>query len=259
MTNRANDRDRKADAALGEIDSIPGESDESYAIAAAAVAAAHVKADAALPPHLAARIAADADAFFARDGHGTSTTAAGAQVIVMPVAAGEPSARVDYARWGGWIAAAACLVIVVTQSIGLRASNATGAANALNDASTATDRIALHAVKGAPFGAIDAAADVTWNAHTRRGTLYPRGLPPNRAGEAYEAWIATRSPQGEALVPIGYFAVSGGARSPAAAEVLVQSPIAIDTPERVVITIERPGGVLVSPSATIVLEGAFGR
>jgi hypothetical protein len=256
---RGREAELRADHALGELDAagraeldgLAGERrDDSYDLAAAASALAFgIRATTPLPEHLAKKIMAGADAYLdagpadaPRDAK--STTAAGAQVIVMPLASGDRAARVDYVRWGGWVAAAACLVIAATQAMAPRA--------AASGSSSDSTHVAL--VAGADASGAAASGELAWSPSDQRGTLQARGLAPNGPGEEYEAWIVDSNRDGEVAVPLAHFAAGGGEVS-----VDVRSPLQIAAARRLVVTVERAGGVLVSKRSRIALEGAFER
>jgi hypothetical protein len=263
---RAREAELRADHALGAVDASDRaelgalareRQDESYDLAAAAAALAFgIRATTPLPEHLAKKVMAGADAYLdanldpaaPRADAGSiskSTTAAGAQVIVMPLASGEERReRVDYARWGGWVAAAACLVIAVMQGIAPRGSAAGNPAQ--------STRVAL--VAGSDASGTVASGELAWVASDERGTLRVRGLAPSAPGEEYEAWIVDSTRDGEVAVPLGHFA-AGGSET-----VLdVRSPVQIAAARRLVVTVERAGGVLVSKRSRVALEGAFER
>jgi hypothetical protein len=261
---RAREAELRADQALGAVDASDraeldalarGRQDESYDVSAAAAALAFgIRATTPLPEHLAKKVMAGAEAYLdaqvTRAGaqrDAKSTTAAGAQVIVMPLASGqrgEREERVDYARWGGWVAAAACLVIAVMQWIAPRGSAAGNPADAM--------RVAL--VAGGDASGTVASGELVWVASDQRGTLRARGLAPSAPGEEYEAWIVDSTRGGEVAVPLGHFA-AGGSET-----VLdVRSPVQIAAARRLVVTVERAGGVLVSKRSRVALEGAFER
>jgi hypothetical protein len=252
----------RADQALGQLDAADRAEfdalarerrDDSYDLAAAAAALAFGIRDVSpLPDHLAKGVMAGADAYLdARAprglpaGDAKSTTAAGAQVIVMPLAPEERRAPVDYARWGGWVAAAACLVIAAMQAIAPRGPAAGGSPSE-------GTRVAL--VAGADATGARASGELAWSASEQRGTLRARGLSPSAPGEEYEAWVIDSRRDGELTVPLGHFAADG-----AEVAIEVRSPLQIVAARRVVVTVERAGGVLVSNGSRVALQGAFER
>ncbi len=258
---RGREAELRADLALGELD--PADraeldafarerEDESFELAAAATALAFgLRPTTPLPEHLAKKIIAGADAYLEASApraqasrNAKSTTAAGAQVIVMPVASEEPRARVDYVRWGGWVAAAACLVIAAMQTVAPR--------GAAGGAPSGTTRVALTA--GTDPSGVGASGELAWSASDQRGTLRVRGLSPSAPGEEYEAWIVGSTRDGDVAVPLAHFAGGG----PEIA-IDVRSPLQVEAARRLVVTVERAGGVLVSRRSRVALEGAFER
>jgi hypothetical protein len=258
---QAREAELRADHALGQLDAADraeldalarDRQDESYDLAAAAAALAFgIRATPPLPEHLRSKVLAGADAYLdARSPRAdasrepNSTTAAGAQVIVMPLAPEGRRARLDYVRWGGWVAAAACLVIAVMQAIAPRGGAAGGPSESTH--------VAL--VAGADASGAGASGELAWSASEQRGTLRARGLSVSAPGEEYEAWIVESTRDGEVAVPVGHFAVDG---SPQALD--VRSPVKISAARRLVVSVEHAGGVLVSNRGRVALEGAFER
>jgi hypothetical protein len=206
---------------------------------------------------------ADADAFFAASLRpapaiaaappptraSKSTTAAGAQVIVMHAEPGAPAGG-GFARWGGWVAAAACLVIVAAQAIAQR--GAPGAPSAATAPEATTTQAPL-APGGDPAGRA-ATGELSWSDEAQRGTLRARGLAPSAQGEEYEAWVVDRSREGGLAVPVGHFAVSQAA---ATIRVELAAPVQTGPGARFVVTVEPAGGVMSSPRSRVALEGAL--
>ncbi len=136
-------------------------------------------------PSSAGRSGAGAHPATLRSSSKSSTTAAGAQVVVMPLP--DATTKRDWTRWTGWMAAAAAVSLVLGQS--LRRSSppahegegvklppvaALAAPVRLLTASAGTDPRAAHAT-----------GELSWSDASGRGELRAFGLP---AG-AYEVWI----------------------------------------------------------------------
>lgn len=207
-----------------------------------------------LPPHLARRIEADAvrhvqNAHTARRAlvSGSSTTAAGAQVVVVEMKAARPARKLDVARWSGWLAAAACASLFAASAYRNAASNAFHAANESRLAHDAPSR--TFTVLDAPG---PAAAEVEWNDDAQRGTLRIRHLPASEAATEYQVWLAQTSDSERLPIPVGRFSVGASADE---TKVALTAPVVVRAPDRIIVTREARGGVLVSKREQVMLEG----
>jgi hypothetical protein len=175
--------------------------DESFDVAAAALDLATAPAGTgSMPAALAARLESDGRRFLAeapKVGRSpaasrpqASTTAAGSQVVVMPL--GEATApRRDWTRWAGWLAAAAAVAVVVGQQrkegAGATAT-ATGPTIAAGTPAPSSLTPPVRTLPGVPANdprAGRASATLAWSDGTGHGELRVGGLP---AG-SYEVWI----------------------------------------------------------------------
>ena len=233
---------------------------EQEDLAAAAVDLAFAERDEAqLPGRLAEKIAADADRHFAaipgartrvrtsaQARAQTTTGAAGAQVIVMPFPPAEHAAAkgFDVARWGGWLAAAACVALLAGQSLRTEQARASRAG-----ASGAPAADEVHV----PIGGGDArgmSGDLAWSASAQSGTLRLRGLDPNDPGVSrYELWIRDDARDARYPLPVALFDAT-----PAGEAVVPIAPsLRVARAVELVVTREGPAGVVVSAGAPVVL------
>jgi anti-sigma-K factor RskA len=156
------------------------------------------------------------------------------------------------AALGGW-AVAACLAIALTANL---LSPATGG----RDADPAGARAAMLAEASTvtlPWTAGDeryagVTGDVVWNDATQSGFLRLAGMPVNEPGRAqYQLWII--DPDRD-IHPVdgGVFDVTSSG------EVIipVQARLAVDRPTTFAITLEKPGGVVVSAGPLLVVASA---
>jgi hypothetical protein len=232
-------------------------------LAAAAVDLAYAERDdASLPAHLAAKIGADADRHFAAlAGEGnrirtraqvkaqTTTGAAGSQVIVMPFPPAEGAAAAkgfDVARWGGWLAAAACFALLAGQS--LRTERAGAAPAEARDAAPApVDEVHL------PVGGGDArgvSGEVAWSPGAQSGTLRLRGLSPNDpAVSRYELWIRDDARDARYPLPVALFDATPAGEAVVTIAPSLRGSHAVE----LVVTREAPAGAVVSAGAVVVL------
>jgi hypothetical protein len=242
--------------------------------AAASIALAGSSNAPPLPPELAARVAQQAEQHF-------GTAAAGAAKLVDLAAARAGAARAPAAasRSGayGWLAAAACLVLAViawnrapppapppaaqvnvpavTPPVALRPP----------PPSTAEQRAALLAKAESlkiNFGATkDPAAagvsgDVVWDPATQRGFLRLVGLAANDpAVHQYQLWIFDARRDQRYPVDGGVFDIPVNAT-----EVLVpiRAALPVLSAKAFAVTVEKPGGVVVSGRQHVVVLGAAG-
>ncbi|MCG8469140.1 MAG: anti-sigma factor [Gemmatimonadetes bacterium] len=163
----------------------------------------------------------------------------------------------DWTRRAGWAVAAAALVIWLTLPRGsdpivepttaeVRSALAEGAVGTLELPWTSTEDAA----------AVDASGDVVWSTTAQDGVMRFAGLQPNDPTEfQYQLWIFDGTRDDRYPVDGGVFDVPAGA-----GDVLVRIRPKIEVREPVLfaITIEAPGGVVVSARERIVLVAETG-
>jgi hypothetical protein len=260
-TNRADGADR-----------VPDNDDAELELAAAAVQLAHGgRADEPLPPLLARRIEAEGRALVggartrSTPRRVKSTTDAGAQVVVVEM---PHSARTfDWVRWSGWLAAAACAVFLVGHAYRNDAGRATAGlaastrpmhpdARVISPMLEATSAHEVDVIRGAlreDGGAVE--AEVIWNDGAQHGTLRARHLSPTDEGFEYQVWLFSSDEPDALPAPAARFRVSGNVTETVVA---LSPPVRVTHPDRVRITREREGGVIVSKQDRVVLEGQLG-
>jgi anti-sigma-K factor RskA len=93
--------------------------------------------------------------------------------------------------------------------------------------------------------------DVVWDGDTQRGYMRFTNLPKNnRAIEQYQLWIFDASRDERYPVDGGVFDVSADANGNVV--VPIRARLQVRTPTMFAVTIERPGGVVVSDRSRIV-------
>ncbi len=239
-----------------------GANDESFDRAAAAVALATIDADEPLPSHLAAKIEADA-------------------MRVLPVTLGgktpslvRASPRRDVVRFAGWVAAAACLALAaaawLTRPPAPRAIAPVPPIETLRveppppAAPTPTEqraqllatsdvlRVDWTATKDP--AATGASGDVVWSESAQRGFMRFHGLAPNDPAKTqYQLWIFDPSQSTKTPIDGGVFDVDS-----TSGEILVPitAKLHVTRPTLFAVTVEKPGGVVVSKRERIVLTAA---
>jgi anti-sigma-K factor RskA len=252
--------------------------------AAAAVTLAGSTGGEPLPAALSARIAQQAAQHFAAAEHSAQPsnvadlselrTAAAEKARVQPSLAPSP-APTRATRFGGygWLAAAACLVLAIfgwersppsLPPVAVVAPPPVAPPPPAQPAPTAAEeRAALLAKTDTlkiPLGATqDPAAagvtgDVVWDPATQRGFLHFAGLAPNDpALHQYQIWIFDAGRDQRYPVDGGVFDVPANAGEvviPIRASLMVRKPAAF------AVTVEKPGGVVVSGREHVVVLGA---
>jgi len=254
--------------------------------AAAAVTLAGSAKEQPLPPALAERLALQASEHFASItevtdlGAARNAAADAARASVRPVArpAARPAAR--HNRFGayGWLAAAACLVLAI---FGWQRSPSPPVApvaavvtvpptiaplpEKVAPPTAAEERAELLAksdsLKTSLGATKDPAAagvtgDVVWDPATQRGFLHFAGLAANDpAVHQYQIWIFDAGRDKRYPVDGGVFDVSANA-----AEVVIpiRATLMVRKPAAFAVTVEKPGGVVVSGREHVVALGAIG-
>jgi hypothetical protein len=243
--------------------------------AAAAVTLAGSAGDAPLPAALSARIAQQAAEHFASANKVTDLAAV--RATAADKARHDREAAPSRARGAGaygWVAAAACLVLAI---IGWERSPPPAAPVAVAPPlveppaekpappTAAEERAALLAKSDSlkiPLAATkDPAAagvtgDVVWDPVTQRGFLRFAGLPPNDPSvHQYQIWIFDAGRDKRYPVDGGVFDVPANAAEvviPIRASLMVRKPAAF------AVTLEKPGGVVVSGREHVVALGQGG-
>lgn len=219
--------------------------DESFDIAAAALSLTRIKFDEPLPVHLRSRLVADADKFFASS---QTTKKQTARVIQFPI-------RKNFTQWAGWaVAAAACVILAVVFF-----ANRPTTVSPKRELTLAEQREQLIAKaniiqtswKGTTQPeAKDVVGDVVWNNAEQKGYMRFRGLPANDVNkETYQLWIFDANQDEKYPVDGGVFNVKENG------EIIVpiDAKITVTKPTLFAITIEKPGGVVVSKRDRLVL------
>ena len=95
-----------------------------------------------------------------------------------------------------------------------------------------------------------ASGTVSWSSTLQSGVLQLRGVAVNDPTQSqYQLWIVDKTREGES-VDGGVFDVT----SEGEVEVAIDAKLLVGEPTAFVITVERPGGVVVSERARVVME-----
>lgn len=221
---------------------------ESLARVAAQVAGVTAAGGAGLPAALRARVEADAERVL-----GGTIFPAAAPARVVPLR--RRSAWVP-AAVAGWLAAAAGWLLVVLPAPAPSPETATQASVAAARAAllaSAADAVRIEWKATEDPAAAGASGDVVWSDALQQGYMRFRGLAANDPGVSqYQLWIFDAARDERYPVDGGIFDV------PAAGEVIVpiRARLPIDAATLFAVTIERPGGVVVSSRERLPLVAA---
>lgn len=238
----------------------------------AALADASRSAQDALPPDIAARAIAAGEVIVPLK----PTFAPYNTVVVLPPApapeASAPTAtatsaptRRSFAVWGGWLAAAAMLalwargpasppaVVAATPS----ATAASAAASWVRDSLIAVDS-AITRIAWAPTAdstALGASGDVVWSTRAQRGVMRLIGLKSNDVKRwQYQLWIFDKTRDQRYPVDGGVFDVPAGATE---VFVPINARVPVGSAVMFAVTVEAPGGVVVSTRERVALLAAL--
>ena len=239
--------------------------------AAAAVALAAGTGDETLPAALAARITQQAaEHFAAPNSIADFNSARPGAAAVRPLSA--PGRGKRFGMYG-WLAAAACLVlaifgwerpplppVAVVQPPAVTAPPAPPAPPTLAAQRAAllakADTLKIPLAAGKDPAAAGVSGDVVWDPATQRGFLHFAGLAPNDpAMHQYQLWIFDAGRDKRYPVDGGVFDVPANQSEviiPIRAALMVRKPAAF------AVTLEKPGGVVVSGREHVIALGAAG-
>jgi anti-sigma-K factor RskA len=234
------------------LNDFPDESDDAYDLTAAAVAIGGISPDAPLPARLRDSVLATAEEHF------SVRPATRAEVVAFQPPARRPEKPSNWVQWSGWLAAAACLVIAV----GLGLQRPVGPGPTPDPAREYRELISLQkdTVKaswsptGDP-GAKDVKGDVIWSNARQKGFMRFEGLPVNARDLAvYQLWIFDGTQDERYPIDGGVFDISSGG------EVIVPIKAQIDVKQPVMfaVTVEKPGGVVVSKRERLLVIAKVG-
>lgn len=228
---------------------LEGSDDDSFDLAAAALMMAELEPADALPAHLRSRIAADAADF-------VSTNVESSQI---EKAVGEiPPRRTPLLSWLGWAVAAAAL-IALGINISMTRFGVTEIAR--NPPPTATptpmtpaqshDKMmaepGMTVAKWTPAAKdgemAKVAGDVVWSDKQQKGYVKLSGLPKNDPNAStYQLWIFEENQGDKTPIDGGTFNIS----SDGTVVIPIEAKLAAKNPSMFAVTVERPGGVVVS-------------
>jgi hypothetical protein len=254
-----------SEAEARELEQLGRAGDDSFDLAAAGIALAGLGQLEPMPAALAEKVLSDAR----RGGATGSSARAGAPAgTVGARAEARLSPRWDLGRSAGWLAAMAAVILaffgwnrppqvvekVVTVAVPAPPPRlATPAERRAELLARAADARTLVWSATPDAAAKGAAGDVVWSGSRQQGYLRIRGLAANDPSRAqYQLWIFDGKRDQAHPVDGGVFDVQDG-------EVIVpiRAAIQVFEPRLFAVTVEKPGGVVVSRRERIVLTAAL--
>lgn len=214
-------------------------------LAAASVIAAAVRGE-ALPAALRARIEAGANLPPQRPAAIPST-------VVKPVVS---RPKRDYWRSAGWLAAAACftLALVFLLRPWTRPPPSLATARAELIATAHDAQVISWTATNDPSGK-GTRGDVVWSNAAQRGYMRFSGLSQNDpAATQYQLWIFDAAQDEKYPIDGGVFDISSGGQ----VIVPIHAKINVTSPTLFAVTVEKPGGVVVSKRERIVVTAKVG-
>jgi hypothetical protein len=252
---------------LGQTKDGAGTTDDiSYDLAAAAIGLIDIDTNESMPEHLFAKVRASADEFFAIP---DQTAAEG-----LKIAGSQPDKDDDYQKlfyveprrswsWLGWAAAAAaCIALAI--NIGLTRMNGpetvivqtpeptpvklTPEQELAGFMASQKDMTKAAWTVGNMKDAKSISGDVMWSDKEQKGYLRIQGLPVNdRSKETYQLWIFDKTQDPKTPINGGTFDVNSTGETIFA----INTKLRAEGARMFAITMEKPGGVVVSKSNKI--------
>ena len=230
---------------------------DSFELTAAAIAMIDLKTDVELPADLRARILADAEEYFS-SGNSAAEVPAALEAPTREFTFVESKARRSIWPWLGWaVAAAACVALAVnlywTRTPTQIVENPVPTPAQEEKLSPAQKRqrllespaqmIVVKWGKGYVEEIGNVTGDVVWSDAQQAGYVRLNGLPVNDPNkETYQLWIFEESQDPKTPIDGGTFNIN----SVGEATIPIYAHLKVVNPKKFAVTIEKPGGVVVS-------------
>jgi len=248
LTKKASDGlDREEQKQLDELIAVSGIEDESFEMAAAAISMIDLKTNEPLPEHLQAKILADADRILDTP-----------RETVRQVSFSQP--KTSFWNWNwptllGWgAAAAACIALGINIWMTrlqpplqvkvpeqIEELNPAQMRQRLIDAGG--DVIQAKWAVGNDKNVKEIAGDIVWSDAKQAGYMRFRGLPVNDTGkQTYQLWIFDETQDEKTPIDGGTFDVSSNGD----VIIPIKAKLKASRPKMFAVTVEKPGGVVVS-------------
>lgn len=241
--------DEREERQLSEIQKTfgPGYEAESFELAVAAISTANLDLKLELPANLRARIAAEAERFF--DEKEASEFATETQAVT------EKSKAFLLPPWLGWtVAAVAVAILAINLYLTRIDTERAGTSSPTVTTQLSPEQMRQQLIETAPdleragvaagnVRDLNPSGDVVWSDARQSGYVRLTGLPVNDASrETYQLWIFAENQDPKTPVDGGTFNVSSNG------EVIIpiDPRVRVRSPKAFAVTIEKPGGVVVS-------------
>ncbi|MEO8649659.1 MAG: anti-sigma factor [Acidobacteriota bacterium] len=254
------------DAEKTELRKIESESDSAeipdFEITAAAIGLLNINAAEQMPAYLHSRIQADSEKFFAASEKAASVERDHRYTSSPPSGAG----RRSFFDWMGWaVAAAACIVLlanlwltrvsnspadrVQNQPVIVTPDESTPERQRQKLIETAPDVLVASVGAGNVANLKDISGDIVWSDSKQAGYMRFRGLPVNdKSKETYQLWIFDETQDPKTPIDGGTFDIDQNGE----AVIPINAVLKARNPKMFAVTVEKPGGVVVSNRAKIV-------
>ena len=232
---------------------------ESIELTVAALGLIDLNTKDEMPAHLHSKILAGADDFFAARDNVASDTGIIAAAPVREIVWTEATNRSPWFAWLGWAAAAAACIALAVNIFSPRtqpdfAGNPPTPSPAQERKLTPADerqkfvdspgRVVLAQLgKGNVPGIADVSGDVVWSDEKQVGYVRVKGLPKNDVSkETYQLWIFDETQDAKTPIDGGTFDIN----SDGEVIIPIDARLKAKNPSLFAVTIEKPGGVVVS-------------
>ena len=232
-----------------QLEELGGADDLSFDRAAAAINIADLGTIDEMPANVRARVVADANEFFADK-----------QPASAPVETAAPAkSGLGLFGWLGWAVAAAAVIALVLNIMLTRTRPPQQIAGPLATATPTPERLTPEQMRDrlinsapdlarADIGAgnvkeLKPTGDIVWSDVNQTGYIHVKGLPKNDpTKEQYQLWIFDQNQDPKTPVDGGVFDVSADGE----VTIPINAKLKVKNPQVFAITIEKPGGVVVS-------------
>jgi anti-sigma-K factor RskA len=218
-----------------------GDLSTSFELATATLAMADLDTSEEMPEHLRSRIVADAEKYFKAN-------------PTVP----EPTTRGSIFGWLGWaVAAAACVALALNLYLTRPPTNVVnrpGTPTPTPEQKLTPSQMRQALILSAPdlaratlgageINALKPTGDIVWSDSKQAGYVRLSGLPRNDPSkETYQLWIVAENQDPKTPVDGGTFDIS----SDGEIIIPIDAKVKVQNPQVFAITIEKPGGVVVS-------------
>ncbi len=232
---------------------------ESIELTVAALGLIDLDTKEEMPAHLHAKILAGAENFFAAQQYAVSDTADVIAPPVREIVLNDAATARPWFAWLGWaVAAAACVVLAVNIFLPKTGSNFAvnppiptptperklGPAEQRQQLVNSPGQVlTVQLGKGTVKEIADVSGDIVWSDEKQAGYIRVKGLPKNDISkETYQLWIFDETQDPKTPIDGGTFDIN----SDGEVIIPIDAKLKAKNPSLFAVTIEKPGGVVVS-------------